>query len=238
LSAMIAFLGVLSAECIRWRSDCWKTQGESAKRRWEMADGLGEMLDGQEIADWLAAKPKGFLTDVTPDEIQGSEFDSVEPSGPRRAVENTQESAWWSKHQSRRIVSYLGLFLALVIAATFTALSLSIAALKSANVQQSGATVQNVGGVLCSVLMFVFSVNLVRLLTDFWAFASEAEGILSRCSELLKSANTSDRDALSVMHDYQTARNSAPLIPTFIWKIHGSHLREQWKDFRPKAKPF
>src|ERR1051326_7280924 len=237
LSAMIAFLGVLSVECIRWRSDCWKTQGESAKRRWEMADALGETLDGKEIADWLAAKPKGFLTDISPNEIQGSEFDSIQPPGPRRAVENTQESAWWSKHQSRRMVNYLGFFLALVIVADFAALSLSIGALKSANVQQSGATAQNVGGVLCSVLIFVFSVNLVRLLTDFWAFGSEADRILSRCSQLLKSATTTDRDALSVMHDYQTARNSAPLIPTFIWKIHGSHLREQWKDFRPNEKP-
>src|SRR5436305_11444404 len=40
---------------------------------------------------------------------------------------------------------------------------------------QSGAVVQTIGGIICSVLMFVFSVNLVRLLTDYWAFKCRSE---------------------------------------------------------------
>jgi hypothetical protein len=122
LSALIAFLGVLAAECVRWRSDAWKSEGESAKRKWEVTDGLGVAVDGSYIADWLAAKSKGFLADVSADEIQGSEFDSVQQVGARRVVENTLE----------------------------------------------------------------------------------------------------------------TARNSAPLLPTFVWKFHGKHLREQWVHFHPQ----
>jgi len=34
----------------------------------------------------------------------------------------------------------------------------------------------------------------------------------------------------------ETARNSAPLLPTFVWKIHGKHLREQWSSFRPQRE--
>src|SRR5207247_8973234 len=56
LSALIAFLGVLATECVRWRSDAWKSEAESAKRKWEVADGLGAAVDGSYIADWLAAK--------------------------------------------------------------------------------------------------------------------------------------------------------------------------------------
>src|SRR5436190_13303017 len=65
VSAVIAFVGVLVAECIRWRSDFWKGEGDAAKRRWELADGLGISGDDGAIADWLAAKPAGFLNDVT-----------------------------------------------------------------------------------------------------------------------------------------------------------------------------
>jgi hypothetical protein len=234
LNAAIVFLGVFTTELLRWRSDYWKAQGESSKRKWEMADGFGISVDGKDMADWLAGKPRGFLSDVRDDEIRGLDFDSSQPQGPRRAVENTEESAWWSKHESRRIVAYVGFILAIVVAAAFIALALSIGALKSANVQQSGSPVQTVGGIICSVLMFVFSINLVRLLVDFWSFASEAENILRRCAALLKSHNISQADALAVMHDYQTARNSTPLLPTFIWKFHGSHLREHWLDFRNK----
>lgn len=234
LSATIAFLGVLATECVRWRSDFWKSEGETAKRKWETADGLGIAVDASYIADWLAAKSKGFLNDVAAIEIQGSDFDSARPVGALRAVENTLESAWWSKHLSRRMVVYLGVILLIVIAAAFIALAFSIAALRVSTIQQSGAVVQNVGGVLCSVLVFVFSINIVRLFADFWAFAAEAKEILERCTELLKSASVTERDALAVMHDYQTARNSSPLLPTFVWKFHGNHLREQWEHFRPR----
>jgi len=234
LSALIAFLGVLATECVRWRSDAWKSEAESAKRKWEVADGLGAAVDGSYIADWLAAKPKGFLGDVAAVEIQGSEFDSTRPVGALRAVENTLESAWWSRHLSRRMAVYLSFILLVVIVAALIALTFSIAALKSATAQQSGAVVQNVGGILCSVLVFVFSINVVRLLADFLAFAAEAKWILGRCSELVKSPSVTERDALAVIHDYQTARNSAPLIPTFVWKLHSNHLREQWARFRPQ----
>jgi hypothetical protein len=234
LSALIAFLGVLATECVRWRSDVWKAEGESAKRKWEIADGLGVAVDGSQIADWLAAKPKGFLTDVATVEIQGSEFDSTRPAGALRAVENTQESAWWSRHLSRRMAVYLSFILLVVVVAALIALTFSIAGLKGAAAQQSGAVVQNVGGILCSVLVFVFSINIVRLLVDFLAFATESKEVLGRCAELLKSASVTERDALAVVHEYQTARNSAPLLSTFVWKMHGKHLREQWARFRPQ----
>ena len=236
LSAMIAFLGVLAIEVVRWRSDCWKSEGESVKRKWEIADGFGTPLDCKEIADWLAARPKGFLDDVASEELSGSDFNSVQPPGVRRALENTEESAWWSKHESRMMFFYLSVILVCAVVVAFVALTTSIAALKSGNVQQSGAVVQNVGGIICSVLVFIFSINLIRLLTDFCAFARKAEEVLEKCSQSLKSANISEREALSILHDYQSARNSAPLLPTFVWKRHGDHWREQWLHFRPNNK--
>jgi hypothetical protein len=237
LTAGIAFLGVLASECVRWRSDYWKSEGETAKRSLELADGLGTALDGGDIADWLAAKPKGFLDDVATNEIMGSEFDSTQPVGPRRTLENTQESAWWSKHESRSMTVYLGGILIMVLVAAFISLAVSIGTLNAANVRQTGALVQNVGGIICSTLVFVFSVNLIRLLAEFWTFASRSEDILRRSGELLKLATPSEREALSMLHDYQIARNSAPLLPTRVWKLRGSHLREQWNSFRPKAQP-
>ena len=234
LSAMIAFLCVLAIEAVRWRSDCWKSEGESAKRKWEIVDGFGTPLNSKEIADWLAAKPKGFLNDIAPEEMSGSEFDSVQPPGVRRALENTEESAWWSKHECRMMVFYLWVILVCAVVAVFIALTVSIGSLKSGNVQQSGATVQGVGGIICSVLVCVFSINVIRLLADFYAFARKAEEILEKCSQLLKLSNIGERETLSVLHDYQSARNSAPLLPTFVWKRHGDHWREQWLHFRPK----
>jgi hypothetical protein len=236
ISAVIAFLGVFATECVRWRSDYWKSQGEWAKRQLEIADGLGVAVDSRVVADWLTTQSKGFLDDVRDDETQGSDFDSTELPGSRRLVENIQESAWWSKHLSRRMAIYLASILLAVILIAVFALSICISSLKADAIKQSGAVVQNVGGVICSVLMFIFSINLIRLLTDFMTFASEAKEILGRCDTLLNSSTVLERDACSVMHDYQTARSMAPLLPTFVWKIHGNHFREHWQDFRPKKE--
>jgi hypothetical protein len=234
LSAVIAFLAVLATETLRWRSDCWKSEGEAALRRWEKADGLGITVDRTDIADWLAAKPKGFLADVGDADVQGSEFDSGQTRGPLRLLKNTQESAWWSKHLSSRMVVYLGVILLLIVVAAFIALTFCIGSLKNTSAQPTVAVVQNIAGIICSVLVFVFSINLVRLLLEFWTFAREAKETLGRCAELLNRTELAERDALSVLHDYQTARNSAPLLPTFVWKFHCNHLREQWADFRPE----
>ena len=233
LSALIAFLGVLATECVRWRSDIWKSGGESAKRKWEVADGLGIAVDGSYIADWLAAKPKGFLDDVPAVEIQGSEFDSNRPAGALRAVENTLESAWWSKHLSRRMVVYLSFILLVVVAAALIALTFSIAALKSEPFNRTEPLFRMLAAFFALCLCSSFPLRR-RLLADFLAFATEAKEILGRCTELVKSPSVTERDALAVMHDYQTARNSAPLLPTFVWKFHGKHLREQWAHFRPQ----
>ena len=236
VSAVIAFVIVLAAEALRWRSDSWKSQGELAKRKLEMADGLGTPVDGPYIADWLAAKPKGFLQDVTAWEIQGSEFDSLQPAGPRRLVENTQESAWWSKHLSGRMVFYLSIVLAFATVCAFVALTVSIARLKTRADPRTASTVQYVGGVVCSTLVFILSINVVRLLVEFCTFAGDAKEVLRQCAELLKETDLDQRDALWALHDYQTSRSSAPLIPTFVWKIHGAHLREQWANFRPRPE--
>lgn len=233
LSAMLAFVGVLCTECIRWRSEYWKDQGEWAKRKWEVADGLGTPIEGREIADWLAAKPAGFLDGVNETEIMGLEFASTLPKGALRLIENVQESAWWSKHECHRLAWYIGIALTVIVIAAFAALAVSIAALKATAVKQSGAALQSVGGVICAVLVFIFSVNLIRLLVQFVSFASAASRALKCCDELLKSPTPSQAETLLSLSEYQIARSAAPLLPTFIWTIHGDHLRAQWAAFRP-----
>jgi hypothetical protein len=88
---------------------------------------------------------------------------------------------------------------------------------------------------LCAVFTIVFSVNVVRLFTEFREFAAQADAMFQKCGVLLKFGAISERDALLVLHEHQNARNAAPLIPTRIWRKHGDHLREQWQRFRPLA---
>jgi len=231
LSAVIAFLAVLATETVRWRSDCWKSEGEAALRKWEMADGLGVAVDRTYIADWLAAKPKGFLADVIDTDVQGSEFDSgpnawAAPRGKKHAgvcmVEQAPQQPHGRLFECRFTSDNCG---------RLHRVDPCIASLKNASAQPSITVVQNVGE-SSARSHFCFFDNIVRLLMEFWTFAAEAKEILNRCAGLLGKSELAERDALSVLHDYQTARSSAPLLPTFVWKFHCNHLREQWADFR------
>jgi hypothetical protein len=230
LIALVALMGVLATESVRWRSEFWKSQGELAKRRWEFVDGFGQAIRDGFIADWLACRPTGFLNDVTAEEIRGSAFDSTAPPGPRRVIENVIESAWWTKHESRLMAWYLGAVLALLFAAILLILSISIGALGSDASAMERA--RNVGAMICAVLAFVFSINVVRLLVAFIALFCSTKSLLARgCTDFSRD-NVGEREALLLLFDYQTARSDAPLLPTFIWKLHGKHLRQEWHRFR------
>jgi hypothetical protein len=235
MSAVIAFIGVLITEGVRWRSDYWKGEGDSAKRRWELADGLGMAVDDGAIADWLALRPAGFLDDVTDEELSGSDFDSDQPPGPRRLVESTRESAWWSKHESRRIAWYFGIGLGLLLAAIFAALTTVISRLQVGIAGSDPTTTKLVGVIICVVLAFIFSINVVRLLVEFIMFYHSSKAIVERSGQLLQKDEPNERDALLLLFDYQISRSNAPLLPTFIWKIHGSHLSREWKRFRKRG---
>jgi len=231
ISALITLFGVFASEFCRWRSDVWKSNSDWAKGRLEVVDGFGVSVDKEELRDWLADCPENFLDDVTDDEIRGSEFASKEPPGPRRAVENTRESAWWSKFLARKMILYLSLLLLFFLVGGFFALMICICELKSADAKQGLSVVQTVGCIICSVWAFILSINALRLIFDYFSFAREADEILHRCKMLLKSGNLSVQEASATMHDYQTARSARPLMPTFVWRWHKKHLNHLWKEF-------
>lgn len=233
ISTVIGLISVLAIEGLRWRSDLWKAEGESFKRQWEHAQGFGEPPPAAVLADWLAGKSADFLDDVGDDAVRGAEFDSRSPVGPRRVVENVQESAWWTKHECRRGSQVLLVGLVVFVFLGFAVLLVNLTGLRAA--ASAIALARNVGGIVCAFFTVLFSVNIVRLLTEFREFAHQADEVFKKSGMLLRSLAISERDALLVLHAYQNARSAAPLIPTRIWLKHGAHLRAQWRRLRPPA---
>jgi len=226
VSGLVGLVLVVMNEGLRWRSDLWKSEGELFKREWEQCDGSGIEVNAAVI-----------LKDVTDEEVSGSEFDSQEVPGPRRAVENTQESAWWTKHECRRMSVLLLVGLAILFVLGFGTLFANVAFLRNAPAHAPGAiaVLRSVAGIVCAVFTIVFSINVVRLFTEFRELAAQAEDVFRKCSALLQRENIPERDAWLLMHEYQNARSAAPLIPTRIWLARGAHLRAEWRRFRPRV---
>jgi hypothetical protein len=227
--AILSFVGVLIVELLRWRSDVWKAEGELWKSKWEKLDGLGRAEPKSEIAEWLALKGPDFLDDIKPVEIQGSTFCSKLAPSPRRLVENTQESAWFSRLQCSRLRTSLFIFLVCFVVLSMLALNSSVASLSSVEEQ---AALQAMVRFICSVLTLAISINVVRLIADYHNFENACVSVLAGCKQLLEGNEVSEPVALELYYSYQTARAAAPLLPSTLWLIHKKHLEDKWEAYK------
>src|SRR5439155_2004090 len=97
----------------------------------------------------------------------------------------------------------LGSALLVLLTAIFLTLTVSISRLSANSAATNPRTTQNIGAIICAVLAFIFSINLVRLLVEFVTFYLSSKAIVERCHQLLHGTELNERAALLVLFDYQ-----------------------------------
>ncbi len=154
-------------------------------------------------------------------------FASTEVAGSSRALDNLQESSWWSKHLARRMGHLtFGITIGLTVA-SLTVLLISI------NSVQSFDTLTSIGRVVTSGLILILSLGLVRLTVGYYHFGKKAEQSEREAIRLL----TSDSDELAAVkawHEYYVSRAEAPLIPSLLWRYMNKDLNELWRAYRTR----
>ena len=94
---LLSLLIVFASPYINWISSRTKSAAEGAKRQHELLDGF----DIAPSVTFLRDQAVRFRKGVSDQELallsEGIRFESQENRGPRRAMENLQESAWFSK---------------------------------------------------------------------------------------------------------------------------------------------
>jgi hypothetical protein len=115
---LIALLTAAAELCLL-RSDAIKRIAESLLRKLDVQESFGWPISKVEVSDLLIQSPARLRKEYSKSETQEQYFASQEQPSPRRALENVQESAWWSKHLSRRTGHYY-----LIATAALTLISL------------------------------------------------------------------------------------------------------------------
>src|SRR5438094_4725834 len=87
---------VAASELTMWRSDFLKGVAETVQRKLDFEDSFGWRITNADIRDVLARYGKNLS--LTQEESASNYFASQDPPGTQRALQNLQESAWWSKH--------------------------------------------------------------------------------------------------------------------------------------------
>jgi len=211
------------AEIATYKADALKGDAQLMRRRLDFSDALGWPISSPEYSDLLARRT-ALLMHSQRSSSDEEYFASTQGQGPSRAVENTMESAWWTKHLCRTMALYC-------LISTLGALALSLATLYFALIGTSTPNTRIVVAKLVSALLaFVFSFGLARLTVSYWQLNQKASRTEHAALHILNTV--SEIDAITLMQEYDLARAAGPLIPTWHWRRSRDTLGPLWEQYR------
>jgi hypothetical protein len=223
---VLVFMLAMIADWLAWRSDSNKGTAEALLRKLDGRDSFGWPISRAELSDLLMRSPSKVDKLVVAKALSEEYFASEEPPGTLRALENLQESAWWSKHLSERMRSYYLAGTCLLVGIAVLVLLISIQTIDDKQ------TLSSLGRIVTSVLTLVFSLNLFRSVLGYHNFSVKAGQIEKSTENLLASQGVHESEVIKLMSEYQLARASAPLLPTWLWNRMEDELNVTWKQYR------
>lgn len=224
------FILILSgcSEFLIWKSNIWKSKADSLLGKLDFMDSLGWSISRSEISDLVVGTPDKIEKKLKIYNHFGDYFASVAPTGPKRAIENIQESAWWSKNLASQMM-HVCIFTAIFIFLTSIFLLIfSIYTIKDFD------SLYNMARASISIIMLIFSFGFISISIGYYNFSKNSSDIENRAEQIIERNNISEIDAIKIIHSYQMARVKSPLIPTCIWKLKRNKLNQVWEQYRKK----
>jgi hypothetical protein len=226
---LVAALSIIAEICL-WRSEKNKGTAEALLRKLDMRDAFGWPISKGEMSDLLLRVPAKLRKKLSPEGLGEQYFASKETAGAKRAVENTQESAWWSKHLAEKMGHYCLTITCVLAVGSVVLLVVSIETVRDFD------TLSSIGRTVTSTISFLFSLGLLRLAMGYYSFSRKAAQIEDQAESLLSSERIDAIQAIKIAHEYQLARMTAPLIPSWIWKRKRDDLNELWATYRTRSQ--
>lgn len=226
VAPFVAAAFAVAAELALWRAESIRRPAEVLLRKLDALDSFGWPISNAEMSDMLARTSTALRSRIVRDEPDQGYFASQAPWGAKRAVENTQESAWWSKHLSARTMTICLILTCLLLGASLVTLVISIETIRNFDV------LSNIGRAVTSVVVLVMTLGLIRLTVGYHDFSERSREVENYAERLLRSKEVDEAQAIKVMHEYQLARAGSPMLPTFVWRMMQSSLDQLWRDYR------
>lgn len=226
ISRYMPFILIVMAvvsECLQWYSDIIKSRSESLLRNLDLCQSFDweiSSTDKREIVSFIPRKLRDKF-DVT--KSVRSYFASQDPPGPRKAIENLIESAWYTRKQA-------GVMTVICLVVCLTALLLSIITLMIASQDLNNlGTREGINKVITSWLLLLFSLGLFRYGWGYFKLHQRCIKTEASGQHLLTSGNIVESDAIKQWYEYQIVRSSSPLLPQWLWTVYETSLNDAWK---------
>lgn len=214
IALLIAFIAI--------RATKYKGIAETLKREHEYLEGFGKLPSGPRMASLRVDFPKYLRPDLDALLREGITYASDKPHGTVRALENLSESSWYSQHLA-------GFCATMLCSLFFGALGLAVWLLFVCATTLAGAS-SGAAGAKCvaATFLFLISVGLVRHWFGYRSFSQRAEKTDAEARRMLAGGEPDLCEAHRLLAEYQVARASAPLVPTWVWRIRRKNLNENW----------
>jgi len=220
---ILAFLSI-AAELCAWRSDYRRGMADEVSRKVDMEDSFGWTIKPHELADIIMLMSDKESKEAMKPIIEPY-FASKKAPGIERALGNLQQSSWFSHHIAKRMsLIYLFITIGLTVASIWL-LIISVETLQNTN------TLAAIGRLVTSVMVLIFSLGLARSSYSYYWFSVKAGSIEKSARDLLRTSSTAETEAIHLWHDYQLARRTSPMLPTWLWKSMRGRLNEVWETY-------
>ncbi len=208
-----------------------REKAEAMRISFLLSDGLGEALDNEEWKHHRAnASPralkleKRYLGQDTP-----SYYASHESPGPKRLLENTHESCFYSLYIAKQGRMAYWIITLILLALVIFLLVLGITNVRSREWQI--AIVQ----VSLAILLFASTGPVARTAVALGHLTDRLK-LLNRDIHQLKGKNPSKERVVRLAYEYYCATVSAPQLPGWVYKIRRAHLDAVWKSQQMNAQ--
>jgi hypothetical protein len=217
--AVAALISEAVAWTLRKTGSERQEQGEKARRRallMEAYDDTTEPIDVTDLRHGFSNRAERAAIDHE----DPSYWSTTAPVGPKRLVEQLQESAYYSKHLYRETAKD-----ATKISVALGAVA--IALLLATVLVDSDAARLAVTRIVVVFLAFLITVDGVTLALAWGSAAQQAGNVdrrLERCDP------DGSEAVLAIWGDYSVATATAPPIPTPVYGKHKERLEQEWAD--------
>jgi hypothetical protein len=226
VTGVVTFLG----EAASIRSNDKKSIAERLLRNLDLNESFGWAISRIDIADAVVSLSKKQQSKFENGQTASAYFASAADPGWRRAMENLQESAWWSKHLSRSMATNMSWLTIILSAASFVFL------ICFSLVTPPTETATMVNRIIISLLLLTVSLGLIPLTRNYSSFAQKSEATEKAATELLRTTNDETTAAIKAWNEYHLARATAPLIPSRLWKWKADGLNKAWNELVAEQK--
>lgn len=205
-----------------------KGSAESLKRSLENWSGFGRPLSKRMLADFRQDLPTSLPPAL--DELlrEGNTYASTEKPGAKRTADNICESSWFSHHLAQYCASALGVVFFVTLASSLSLLFYAAAGMPGTTASVLAAKC------ISATLLFMMSGGAWRAWQGYKSFSARAKEIDAEVSALAATDAPDVCDVQRLLGEYQLARASAPLIPTWVWRLRRQRLDENYKNFRAR----